>query len=65
MPPEDRPKSIPLYGPIDGRTNVSKEPIPYDQLPEELKQYLRDRKVSQGGGRRHPWSSWRGSTSWN
>ncbi|WII07178.1 hypothetical protein PED39_06195 [Methanomassiliicoccales archaeon LGM-RCC1] len=40
----DRRLTIQLGKAVDGRTNVWNQPIPYEDLPDEVKRYLLDKK---------------------
>jgi len=37
-------KSIPLDGKLDNRQHVSKEPMPFEELPSDIQKILEDRK---------------------
>ena len=44
--------SIPLSGKLDGRTNVKLNPLPFEDLPEEVRRILTDRRLPEN--RRSP-----------
>lgn len=37
--------SIPIGGKLDNRTNVTKEPLPFEELPPDIQRILEDRKA--------------------
>ena len=39
--------SIPLSGKLDGRTNVKLNPLPFEELPEEVRRVLTDRRLPE------------------